>query len=111
MISRNVVWYIEDILYKNDFKLPRQLLGQFIYQNIDKMNLLGSIKEMTEFIKESYSVNHPSYINRIAYDFLHEDIAKFSIKLFPLNSNVKLLKYSNFLEITLPYESSSNDLY
>lgn len=85
MISKHIVHYIENILYKNDYKLPKQLLGQFIYKNMKKIDSLKSIKEMSEFIKKNYTVRYSGYLNRISYSFLHEGFKGFAIKLFKLN--------------------------
>ncbi|WP_024771855.1 serine hydrolase [Aquimarina macrocephali] len=85
MISKNVVHYIEDILYKVEYKLPRPRLNQFIYNNMNKISALGSLEKMTDFIGTYYTIRSPQHLNMIAYEFIHEDEKDFAIELFKLN--------------------------
>jgi len=85
MISKNVTHYIEDILYGVNYKLPKARLNHFIYNNMDKIESLGSLQAISDFIQNDYSINHPQYLNAIAYEFMHEEKRDFAIKLFNLN--------------------------
>jgi len=85
MISKNVTHYIEDILYNEKYKLPKARLNHFIYNNMDKIESLGSLQVILDFIQNDYSINHPQYLNSIAYEFMHEGKGSFAIKLFNLN--------------------------
>ncbi len=84
-IARNVVHYIEYILYGEDYKLPRPRLNQFVYNHMDEINALPSLTDISDFIKKDYSLDHPQSLNLVAYEFLHEGEKDFAIKLFQLN--------------------------
>lgn len=85
MISKNVTHYIEDILYNEKYKLPKARLNYFIYNNMDKIESLSSLQTILDFIQKDYSINHPQYLNNIAYDFKREGKGAFAVKLFNLN--------------------------
>lgn len=85
MISKNIAHYIEDIVYKIEYKLPRPRLNQFIYNNMNKISALGSLEEMSDFIGNYYTIRSPQHLNMIAYEFIHEDEKYFAIELFKLN--------------------------
>lgn len=89
MISRNIVFYIEDILYNNEYKLPKERLRYFIYNNRNKIKKMNSPQAIAEFIKKNtYSLGHPQRINLIAYEFIHEGEIDFAIELFKLNTHL-----------------------
>ena len=85
MIAKTVTHYIEDILYDVKYKLPKPRLNQFIYNNMDKIDALGSLQDMSDFIKNEYSIRYPQSLNFVAYEFIHERKRNFAIKLFKLN--------------------------
>jgi len=85
MISKNVTHYIEDILYDEKYNLPKVRLNHFIYNNMDKIESLGSLQAISDFIQNDYSIKHPQYLNAIAYEFMHEEKTDVAIKLFNLN--------------------------
>jgi len=84
-IARNVVHYIEYIVYGKEYELPKPTLNQFIYANMNKMDSLGSLEGIYDFIQKDYSINHPQYLNIVAYEFMNESELNFAIKLFKLN--------------------------
>lgn len=85
MIARNVTHYIEYILYGKEYLLPRPRLGSFIYNNMDELNSLESLQDISDFIQKDYSINHPQYLNGTAYEFMHEGEEKIATALFELN--------------------------
>ncbi|MBG6129477.1 CubicO group peptidase (beta-lactamase class C family) [Aquimarina sp. EL_43] len=86
MISRNIVYYIEDILYNKKYQLPKERLRFFIYSNKAKINNFNDLKDIENFVKiHNYSLNHPQRLNLIAYEFMREKNTEFAIKLFKLN--------------------------
>ncbi|WP_109853278.1 serine hydrolase [Aquimarina sp. AU58] len=86
MISRNIVYYIEDILYNKKYQLPKERLRFFIYSNKAKINNFNDLKDIESFVKiHNYSLNHPQRLNLIAYEFMREKNTEFAIKLFKLN--------------------------
>ncbi|WP_106795186.1 serine hydrolase [Aquimarina sp. Aq78] len=86
MISRNIVYYIEDILYNKKYQLPKDRLRFFIYSNKAKVNNFNDLKDIENFVKiHNYSLNHPQRLNLIAYEFMREKDTEFAIKLFKLN--------------------------
>ncbi|WP_108807517.1 serine hydrolase [Aquimarina spinulae] len=86
MISRNIVYYIEDILYNKKYQLPKERLRFFIYSNKAKINNFNDLKDIENFVKiHNYSLNHPQRLNLIAYEFMREKDTEFAIKLFKLN--------------------------
>lgn len=86
LISRNIVHYIEDILYDNDYQLPKERLGLFIYNNKDEIEKFDNLQGIATFINSNeYSLRHPQRLNRIAYEFIKENDIPFAIKLFRLN--------------------------
>lgn len=86
MIARNIVHYIEDILYDETYQLPRERLRFFIYKNKNKINAFDQLDDIAEYITSNkYSLRHPQRLNTIAYEFVREHDIVFAIKLFTLN--------------------------
>ena len=86
MISRNIVHYIEDILYGKEYQLPKERLRFFIYNNKSKIEALDNFQQIADYIaKNKYSLRHPQRLNRIAYEFVRENDNDFAIELFKLN--------------------------
>ena len=86
MISRNIVYYIEDILYDKQYQLPKERLRFFIYNNKSKIESFSKLQNIATFItKNRYSLRHPQRLNLIAYEFMREKEIEFAIKLFTLN--------------------------
>ena len=86
MISKNIVHYIEGILYNNEYPLPKERLGAFMYKNKAKIKSLASLKDIANYITENkYSLRHPQRLNMIAYEFMKEKHVDFAIKIFKLN--------------------------
>lgn len=86
MIARNLVHYIEDILYGNKYQLPRERLRVFIYNHKSKIQTFKQLKDIAAYITENnYSLKHPQRLNMIAYEFVRENDIEFAIKLFKLN--------------------------
>lgn len=86
MISKNIVHYIEAILYDKEYQLPKERLRFFIYKNKNKIEALDKFDKVVDYItKNKYSLKHPQRLNRIAYEFLRINDNDFAIKLFKLN--------------------------
>ncbi|WP_299157755.1 serine hydrolase [uncultured Tenacibaculum sp.] len=86
MISRNIVHYIEGILYNKEYPLPKERLRFFIYKNKAKIKTLNTFNDVISYIKKNkYSLGHPQRLNTIAYEFMKEKEIVFAIKLFKMN--------------------------
>jgi len=89
MISRNIVYYIEDILYNKEYQLPKERLRFFIYRNKSKIKSFSKFQDIATFINQNkYSLPHPQRLNLIAYEFMREKDTEFAIKLFKLNAHL-----------------------
>lgn len=89
MIARNIVHYIEDILYNKEYQLPRERLRFFIYNNKNKIEAFKKFEDIANYItKNKYSLRHPQRLNMIAYEFVRENDIEFAIKLFKLNAHL-----------------------
>ena len=89
MISKNIVHYIEDILYDVKYTLPKERLGPFMYKNKAKIEALATLQDITDYITQNgYSIRHPQHLNQIAYEFLNEKEMDFAIKFFSLNAHL-----------------------
>lgn len=86
MISRNIVHYIEDILFDKQYQLPKERLRFFVYNNKNKIKAFEKFGDIAKYItKNNYSLRHPQRLNLIAYEFMKENDIEFAIKLFKLN--------------------------
>lgn len=86
MIAKNIVHYIEDILYGEEYELPKERLRFFIYNNKKRIEAFENFQEIASYItKHKYSLRHPQRLNSIAYQFAKENDNEFAIKLFKLN--------------------------
>jgi len=85
-ISRNIVYYIEDILFNKTYQLPKERLRFFIYKNKTTIKSFETFPVMAKFITDNkYSLNHHQRLNLIAYEFMREKNIEFAIQLFKLN--------------------------
>jgi len=85
-ISRNIVYYIEDILFNKTYQLPKERLRFFIYKNKTTIKSFETFPAMAKFITDNkYSLNHHQRLNLIAYEFMREKNIEFAIQLFKLN--------------------------
>lgn len=86
MISKNVIHYIEDILYDVKYELPVQRLNQFIYENRAKIGGFDSQQDISDFIvANNYSLNHPQSLNSVAYELINDKKSDLALELFKLN--------------------------
>ncbi|WP_412985054.1 serine hydrolase [Pontimicrobium sp. IMCC45349] len=89
MIARNIAHYIEDILYDEDYQLPKERLRFFIYKNKETITSLDHFDAIAQYItKHKYSLKHPQRLNMIAYEFVRENDLEFAIQLFKLNAHL-----------------------
>ena len=86
LISRNIVHYIEAILYHKDYQLPKERLRFFIYNNKTKISNFNNAEAIENYIStHNYTLNHPQRLNLIGYEFMKEKDLEFAIQLFKLN--------------------------
>jgi CubicO group peptidase (beta-lactamase class C family) len=89
MISKNIVHYIEGVLYNKEYPLPKERLGPFLYKNKMNIKSLKTSKDITKYInKHGYSLRHPQQLNMIAYEFLKEKEMDFALIFFSLNAHI-----------------------
>lgn len=86
---------IEAIVFGKDYNLPRQPLGEFLYQQIHGTNFNEFINNFKSILdKNGYSINNSNILNNFGYNLLSADkidmavaIFKINIDLFPHEAN------------------------
>tara|TARA_R110002096_G_C14653390_1_gene726662 strand:- start:3519 stop:4961 length:1443 start_codon:yes stop_codon:yes gene_type:complete len=88
-IAKEVSDAIEAILYNKDYKLPKQKLEQFIYQQENKITNLKSTKEIADFLKKKeYTPRFGGPLNYVGYELMKEGKRAYAIKIFKLNAHL-----------------------
>ena len=86
-IAREVSEAIEAILYNTDYKLPRQKLEHYIYQQQNKLQSFKSSKELADFLEENdYTPNFGGHLNYVGYELMKEGKLDYAITIFKLNT-------------------------
>ncbi|MDY8136050.1 serine hydrolase domain-containing protein [Aquimarina sp. 2201CG5-10] len=86
-IAREVSVAIESILYNKDYKLPRQKLAQYIYQQQDTLQSFNTSKDLADFLKENnYTPKFGGHLNYVGYELMKEGKVDYAITIFKLNT-------------------------
>ncbi|NQX81103.1 MAG: serine hydrolase, partial [Flavobacteriaceae bacterium] len=86
MVARNITYYIESIIYDTKYKLPKAMLGKFMYDNKSEIDKFDKLQSIADYIKDNkYKIRSPQYLNMVAYDMLNDNMSDYSIKIFNLN--------------------------